>query len=457
MENTRIIWIMMAGIFLSTANGRASQTIDRAIAKEISTTWAIDNHAHPVLAPPNDSADKDFDALPADAMEQESDPVALRPDFYLLGAAWKALYGFNDPPPLDGNGLKRLNEARAHAKAVHGEHYPEWVLNQARISTMLANRVMMGPGIEPPQFQWVPYADALIFPLDNTGMAAASPDRKQLFALEDLVRARYLKQVGLSAIPATLDAYLQQVVTVTLQRQKAGGAIAEKFELAYLRSFAFGNPPRAEAERIYLRWAGHSNPDGQEYELLQSFLFRYIAMECGRLGMPVHLHAMGGLGRYFSIAGVNPLLLEPLFNDPRLRNTNFVLLHGGWPFVREIGALLQKPNVYLDLSQQSLTMTPHTQSQWLREWLEWEPEKVLFGTDAYPFSAELGWPESAWIASRNERDALGMALTGMLDDGEISRKRASELIRMVLCGNAEALYKLQVTKDRCRAGRPSAL
>jgi uncharacterized protein len=445
--STRVIWIAIATIFLSTMNGHASQAIDPAIAKEISTTLAIDNHAHPVLAPPHDRDDKDFDALPADAMEQQSDPVALRPDFYLLGAAWKALYGFNLPPPLDANGLRRLNEARTHAKAIHGEHYPEWVLHQAGIGTMLANRVTMGPGIEPPQFQWVPYADALIFPLDNSGMAAASPDRKQLFALEDLVRARYLKQVGRSAIPPTLDEYLQQVVTATLQKQKAGGAIAEKFELAYLRSFAFSDPPHAEVERIYLRWAGHANPDHQEYERLQSFLFRYVAMECGRLGIPVHLHAMGGLGRYFSIAGVNPLLLEPLFNDPRLRNTNFVLLHGGWPFVREAAALLQKPNVYVDLSLQSLTMTPHTQSQWLREWLEWEPEKVLFGTDAYPFSDELGWPESAWIASRNERDALGRALTGMLDDGEISRKRASELIRMVLRGNAEALYKLQATKN----------
>jgi uncharacterized protein len=387
-------------------------------------------------------------------MEPESDPVALRPDFYRLAAAWKALYGFNTPPPLDANELKRLNDARAKAKTIHGEHYPEWVLHQAGIGAMLANRVAMGPGVEPPRFQWVPYADALIFPLDNSGMAATSPDKKQLFALEDVVRARYLKQAGLAAIPATLDEYLQHVVTATLEKQKAGGAIAEKFELAYLRSFAFSDPPRAQAEKIYARWAGHANPDLQDYELLQSFLFRYIAIECGRLGMPVHLHDVGGLGRYFSIAGANPLLLEPLFNDPRLKHTNFVLLHGGWPFVREIGALLQKPNVYLDLSLQSLMMTPHTQSQWLREWLEWEPEKVLFGTDAYPLSEELGWPEAAWIASQNQRDALGIALTGMLQDGEISRNRESELIRMVLHENAEALYKLPPPKDPLECADP---
>jgi predicted TIM-barrel fold metal-dependent hydrolase len=165
-------------------------------------------------------------------------------------------------------------------------------------------------------------------------------------------------------------------------------------------------------------------------------------MECGRLGLAVHLHALGGFGSYYSINGGNPLLLEPLFNDPRLRKTNFVLLHGGWPFVREIGALLQKPNVYADISSQSLTMTPRTQAQWLREWLEIVPEKVLFGTDGYPYSDELGWPEATWIASRNARQALGIALTGMLDDSEISRSRAGELARMVMRGNAQALYSI---------------
>ena len=451
------IGMAAAVILSSTLDGHASQAIDPGIARELATTWAIDNHAHPVLAPPNDRTDKNFDALPADAMEQQSDPVALHPDFYRLAAAWQALYGFSAAPPLDANGLKQLNDARERAKTIHGERYPEWVLDQARIGTMLANRVAMGPGVEPPRFQWVPYADALIFPLDNSGIAAASPDRKQLFALEDILRARYLKQAGLTAVPGTLDEYLRQVVTPTLEKQKASGAIAEKFELAYLRSFSFSDPPRADAERIYARWAAHSNPDAQEYEQLQSFLFRYIAMECGRLDMAVHLHTFGGVGRYFSVSAVDPLLLEPLFNDPRLKNTNFVLLHGGWPFVRETAALLQKPNVYVDLSLQSLLMTPRTQSQWVREWLEWEPQKVLFGTDAYPLSDEMGWPESAWIANQNERESLGIALTGMLDDGEISRQRAGELIRMVLHGNAEALYKLPPTKGPVEyVGPPSA-
>lgn len=440
MKKAPRIAITVACLLL-TASYAVSQQIDPGIARQIAGIWAIDNHAHPMLAPPLDTTDRKFDALPVSSLEPQSDPVALRPDFPLLGAAWKALYGFDTPPPLNAVAIKHLNKARARVKAQQGEHYPEWVLDRAKIGTMLANRVAMGSGVGPPRFRWVPYVDALLFPLDNSGMASASPDRKQFFALEDIVRQRYLKKVGASAPPPTLDEYLKHVVTPTLERQRASGAVAEKFEVAYLRSFDFTDPPRAKVEHIYAKWIGRDRPDAAEYKLLQDFLFRYIAKECGRLGMPVHLHAMAGAGSYFSVSGVNPLLLEPLFNDPRLRKTNFVLLHGGWPYIREIQALLQKPNVYLDISQQSLVMTPRTQAQWLREWLEWEPEKVLFATDGYPYSEELGWPESTWIANRNARQALGIALTGMLQDGEISRKRAGELARMVLRGNAEALYK----------------
>jgi predicted TIM-barrel fold metal-dependent hydrolase len=78
----------------------------------------------------------------------------------------------------------------------------------------------------------------------------------------------------------------------------------------------------------------------------------------------------------------------------------------------------------------------------LREWLEWVPEKVLFGTDAYPYSPELTWETSAWLANSNGRQALTLALSGMVRDGEISRERASALAHMVMHDNAKRLYGL---------------
>jgi len=67
----------------------------------------------------------------------------------------------------------------------------------------------------------------------------------------------------------------------------------------------------------------------------------------------------------------------------------------------------------------------------------------LFGTDASPGPPEVNWEETAWLAAETARQALGMALTGMLNDGEISRERAIELARMVLRENAIKLYGLK--------------
>jgi hypothetical protein len=416
--------------------------IDPKIAAAISSIAAIDDHAHPVLPPPNDSADRNFDALPVDNMEPQTDPVAWRPDNPQLTVAWKALWGVDKAAPVDVDGMKRLNEARAKVKSRERQRYADWVLDQAGIGVMLSNRVAMGQGLAGPRFQWVSYVDALLYPLDNTD-EQTTPDKKQFFPLEERLRAQYLKAVGLVAVPATLAEYLTRLVTPTLERQKSEGAVAVKFEVAYLRGFDFADTPRSEAERIYSKWVGLEHPDSVEYKALQDFLFRYIAAECGRLGMPVHLHTMSGGGGYFDIAKGNPLLLEAVFDDVHLRKTRFVMLHGGWPFVREAGSLLQKPNVFLDLSQEALTFPPRTLAAWLREWLETYPDKVMFGTDGYPFSESMGWEEATWIASHNGRQALGLALTGMVRDGEIKPKRAIEIAEQVLHGTAAGLYGLQ--------------
>jgi uncharacterized protein len=410
--------VTCALLLLAGCTRQSDPAVDPAIAAEVQRIRAIDNHAHPVRPVLQGAPDREFDALPVDNMEPASDPVNLRPHTPVLFEA--ARHFPNKQELMTGKGAA----------------YPAWVLDQIGVEVMLANRVAMPPEMRPPRFRWVPYADALIFPLDNSALAARNPDRKAFFTLEDALRQRYLTEAGLTARPATLNEYLTRVVTPTLERQRAGGALAEKFEAAYLRSLQFDPVNQADAQRIYSQ-----NAAGEaDYKRLQDFLFRYIAGECGRLGMAVHIHVMAGAGSYFDISGTNPLLLESVLNDPTLRKTRFVMLHGGWPFTREITALLEKPNAYLDYSSQDLLLSPATLAATIRQWLEWVPEKVLFGTDAYPYSNQLGWEESGWIAARAGRQALAMALTGMLRDGEITRDRALELARMVLRENARRLY-----------------
>jgi hypothetical protein len=70
------------------------------------------------------------------------------------------------------------------------------------------------------------------------------------------------------------------------------------------------------------------------------------------------------------------------------------------------------------------------------------PDKVLFGSDAFEGGPDQGWEEGALVAATTARRALGLALTGMLRDGEIDVPRARALARMVLRENAIGLYHL---------------
>ncbi len=424
-----------------TGFAAAQLPIDPQLSAEIAKIKAIDNHAHPVR-PVFDGQDKDteFDALPVDVMEPYTEPVRTREGSPLVIEAWRQLFGYryDDRAPEH---VAELQQRKKQLLQEKGDGYANWVLDQLGIETMLANRVAVGHGLAAPRFLWVPFEDALLFPLANSSLAARNSDRKTFFADEEHLLKRYLKECGLTETPATLDDYLVRVVTATLGRQKRAGAVAVKYEAAYLRSLDFEDVSKGDARSIYLG-SRHVAPPDAAYKKLQDYIFRYIAVECGRLDLAVHIHAAYGAGGYFHVGGANPLLLESVLNDPKLRKTNFVMLHGGWPFTREVAALLSKPNAYTDFSEQTFMNYPRAVAEAIREWLERAPEKVLFATDAYPFSGEMGWEEAGWVAATTGRQALGLALTEMMHDGEITRDRAIEIARMVLRDNARKLYRL---------------
>jgi predicted TIM-barrel fold metal-dependent hydrolase len=356
--------------------------------------------------------------------------------------AWRALYGYkyNDATPEH---IKELVAAKEGAKREHGAEYAAWVLDKMGIETMFANRVALGPGLQPPRFRWVPFVDALMLPLNNERAKRLNSDFEWFYSHEQKLLKRYLAEVHLDEPPGSLRGYLDKVVTPTLERQKKDGAVALKFEAAYLRQLNFASAAEADASSIYGRYVRGGEVPGAEYRKLQDFLFHHIAQEAGRLGMAIHIHTGPGCGDYFRQSGANATLLEGAFNDPSLRKTNFVIVHGGWPYGKQVAALLQKPNVYADFSLAAQLFYPRAFTEMLRDWLEWYPEKVLFGTDASTGAPELNWEEGGWLAAATARQALGAALTGMINDGEVSRERAAQIARMVLRENAIKLYGLK--------------
>ncbi|MFL6451787.1 MAG: amidohydrolase family protein [Bryobacteraceae bacterium] len=418
---------------------RQGPTPDSSIYDELNHVSAIDNHAHPSKLLARGEDDVDADALPPDAVSDLALPTPMLEDSPYIPLAWAALFDYK----RSGNDLQKQSEEllrrRKDALRSKGDGYPLWVLNCTDTAIMLANRVAMGRGLTSDRFKWVPFVDMFLFPLQNKSLKSRDPEHAAFFGREEALLARYLQVSGKKRLPATFDDYLT-FVSHQLESWKADGAVAFKFELAYLRDLRVGNPTRESADRVYAIYSQSSEPTAEEYRILQDFVFRYIATEAGRLSLPVHIHSSLGAGSYFQDSNANPLELEGVFNDPTLRRTKFVLLHGAWPFAKEAAMLILKPNVYLDYSAFYFLTYPAEASKALRLYLEAAPQKVLYGSDASPFGKDIGWEETAWLGSHNGRLALALALTDMVRDGEITPERAKKIGHMVLYDNAHQLY-----------------
>lgn len=433
---TRAISALSLIVAVIAAPCRA-QSPDRSLLAEIEAIRAIDSHAHPSAVLPTGQVDE-YD--PAASVPPLGPPALLRLDNPAFRRAWRALYGYSSAN--DTIEIARIRALRVDARSRGGLGYPRSVLDKLNIETMLANRHSMGPGLDPSRFRLVWFADPLVFPLNNERAKSLNPGRRAAYDIEEGWLRTYMKEQDLKELPRTLDLYLSRLVGPALEKQKREGAVALKLSISYQRDLRVGNPSRESASRVYSRYAGGAVPDPQDYHFLQDYLIREIARRAGRLGLPLQIHVGAGSGPFFDNAGADPFLLMPMLLDTAFRQTTFVLVHGGFPVPAATRVLFAKPNVFVDFSSQAFLSSTRELSEVLRKWLEFRPEKVMFGTDAYSLSPEIGWEEIAWTTNASSRRALAIALTGMMEDGEITRPRASEIARMVLAETARSVYGL---------------
>jgi uncharacterized protein len=420
-------WLVFS-VFLSAA-AWGQERPDPQLFAFINQIRAVDNHSHALPA-----------RNPTATVASPADPLGTSAPFFSVRQretnpewieAWRTLYGY---PHRDASAehIREAFNAKQRQIQEKGTNYPAWILDQAGIEVALINARGLGLGQTEPRFRWVPYADGFLFPFPLTDFPGNPQPRRA--------------EVGLDKAPPPWANYLA-LVSNRLRQWKASGAVATKFTIAYYRSLDFVPSAEADAKKIYERYLqdGGAQPRdyrNADYKTLQDFLFRHVVREAGRAGLAVHVHTGEGGGPVFGVAGSNPLLLDSVVNDFSLSQTTFVLVHGGFPFDRAVTGLIQKPNVYADVSAQTFFRSRHDLSETLRLWLWAFPEKVLFGTDAFTMTALRGWEEMTWLATRTGREALALALTQMLTAGDITRARAEEVARMVLRDNAIRLYKL---------------
>jgi hypothetical protein len=441
MESTvRIGFVFFAA--LAAAGSTSAQAKPFASPQEIQNIYdhllpqieripIYDNHSHATF--PDDS-DMDAQAAPPD----ESAVLRLRdtnPEFI---AAAKALfdYPYNDFLPEHAKWLADKEKA---AEQAGGTAYWDSILDKLNIETCLANRVALAPYLDPKRFHWVFFVDSFLFPFDNRDQTGKNPDMGVYIPLQEKVLHRYMQQENASSLPADLAGYESFVRQTVADNQKRGG-VAIKFEAAYFRSLYFSDPPRAKAEAIYAKYRAGGVPSNDDYRTFQDYIFRVLIDQAGKLNLSAHFHSAVGIGDYFSLRNGNPLNLENVLRDPRYAKNKFVLIHGGYPYTLDMIWLTAAKNVYTDSSLMGYYVYPSELKNILKQWISLYPERMMFGSDAFPFNDAVGAEETFWLAARSARTAISAALAELVAEGAFTEEKALELAHMYLHDNAARLY-----------------
>jgi uncharacterized protein len=394
----------------------------------------FDHHAHPGFFD-----DPDVDAM---AAPPSNLPLRERDTNPELIAAAKALfaYPYDDLSPEH---VQWLIQKKADLRKQQGQAYFSNILDKLNIEQGVANRAAMADYLDPKRFVWVFFADSFMWPFDNERERSRNRDEEVYIPLQEKMLHRWMQQEGLSKLPPSFDAYLQ-FVTRTLEDNQKKGAIAMKFEVAYFRPTKFSDPTREQAEELYRKFVSGGVPTEQEYRTFQDYIFRYLIREGGRLHLPVHIHSAVGIGDYFNLTQSNILNLENILRDPEYSDTTFVMIHGGYPYDRQAIWLAAVKNLYLDTSETEILLYPSEFKRLLKQWLETFPEKITFGTDAFPYNEALGAEESYWLGVQSSRTALAAALAEMISENEISESQALQMAHGYLHDNAVGIYKGKV-------------
>ena len=146
-----------------------------------------------------------------------------------------------------------------------------------------------------------------------------------------------------------LDDYLAACREI-FRRMVERGAVGMKDQSAYVRTLAFDNVGRGEAEALFNSFMADPRRSlgWPEAKPLEDFLFHRFMEMARELGLPVQIHTGHMAGIRNDIVKTNAIHLTPVIELHR--DVRFDLFHGNWPYMGEYLYLAKNyPNVHLNL------------------------------------------------------------------------------------------------------------
>ena len=245
---------------------------------------------------------------------------------------------------------------------------------------------------------------------------------------------------------STLDEYLAGCREI-FEGFKAYGAVAFKDQSAYFRALDYGNPTRAEAERVFnslmedpMRKAGYPH----ELKPLDDYLFHAFLRMAAEMDLPVQLHTGHLAGLYGDIRNANAVQLANLFLLHR--DVRFDLFHANWPYAAEALYLTKNfPNVALDFCWANVIDPIYCQDLF-RQSISSVPHGKLhaFGADmgGHGYAPGGGYVDYAWAQAEISRENVAIALADLVEADYLSLDEAQIVARAWLFDNPNRFYRL---------------
>lgn len=234
----------------------------------------------------------------------------------------------------------------------------------------------------------------------------------------------------------SFEDFKRLLVENTVDMIKSRRLIALKSVIAYYTGLEVKILPDDEVERAYVRLLENRKDEAAE-KIVRDYCFMKACEICAQLDIPLQVHTGIGDSPDCNLLKVNPCLLHDAINDPRGRKAKLMLIHGGYPYLEELGLLLNHySNLYCDISSM-IPYAGYAAESKLKNLFEMAPlNKVCFGTDG------AGIPEHMWFGAVQGKRALAAVLNDLIEEKYITYEFATEAAANILNYNVEKIYNL---------------
>ncbi len=254
---------------------------------------------------------------------------------------------------------------------------------------------------------------------------------REVFRVESVFRAR--TSIYFDGPDLDFRTYVERYRAACVAAVRERGCVAFKTVIAYRTGLAVRPVSEGEARAAY---EGDAEADVAAQKVVRDYLFNVTARLAAELGVPLTIHTgFTGLTKPWSYG--DPTGLVQVLTEPEVRDTTFVLLHGGYPWGGAAGYMAaHHPNVFVDLSE----VIPSTSigiERHLEEVLEFAPlTKVMLGSDG------LAIPELHWYGLVLAKRALGNVFDRLVAGGVLRPEQTERYAGLICHGTAERLYRL---------------